>query len=145
MKLGLDDGLDDGTMRKYIVVIVDPHELTVESGKTLPYSTYIGAIRKTDGKIDVWTPAAPVPRGYPAAARAMLEKARAQLRTEGKIPPDGFKTRAQNKRRYNRRGWLLCECVKCGRHHYVEPHGTTAECECSKEWTEHRALAQYND
>lgn len=39
--------------------------------------------------------------------------------------------------RYNAKGWLLCRCVLCGRKHYVEPHGTTAKCSCSTEWTEH--------
>jgi hypothetical protein len=51
-----------------------------------------------------------------------------------------YKRREQRKPRYNAQGWLLCECTKCGRHNYVEPHGTTAACSCSKEWTEHAPL-----
>lgn len=68
----------------YYVVLVEKDELQVESGKRLPYITYIGTI-DLDGKINVWTPAAYKPRGYPKAAQAMLEQARDQLREEGKI------------------------------------------------------------
>jgi len=32
------------------------------------------------------------------------------------------------KPRYNKQGWMLCACVLCGTHNYVEPHGTTAKC-----------------
>lgn len=42
--------------------------------------------------------------------------------------------------RYNKQGWVLCRCVSCGRLNYVEPHGTTAQCRCSKTWTEHENL-----
>ena len=38
---------------------------------------------------------------------------------------------------YNNRGWVLGRCSKCNRLNYVEPHGTTAKCRCSEEWTEH--------
>jgi len=62
----------------YWTVRVDPHELSVASGKTLPYSTWIGTIDET-GKINIWTPAASVPRGYKDAAKVMLEEARDQL------------------------------------------------------------------
>jgi hypothetical protein len=70
--------------RDYFVVLVDKDELQVESGKRLPYSTYIGTIQ-LDGKINLWTPAAYKPRGYPKAARELLEQARDQLKEEGKI------------------------------------------------------------
>jgi len=38
---------------------------------------------------------------------------------------------------YRRDGWILCTCQLCGRRNYCEPHGTTAKCACSEEWTEH--------
>jgi hypothetical protein len=47
---------------------------------------------------------------------------------------------------YNHKGWVLCSCVTCGRLNYVEPHGTTAACKCSPEWTEHRNIPyEYRD
>lgn len=66
-------------------VKVDANELSVESGKRLPYSTTVGLIDVRSGKIHVWTPAASKPRGYPAAARTLLEQARDQLVAEGKL------------------------------------------------------------
>lgn len=45
---------------------------------------------------------------------------------------------ARRRPRYNRDGWPLCICQNCGRYNYVEPHGTTAKCACSKEWQEHK-------
>lgn len=66
-------------------VRVDANELSVESGKRLPYPTTVGLIDVRSGKIHVWTPAASKPRGYPAAARALLEQARDQLAAEGKL------------------------------------------------------------
>lgn len=59
-------------------VLVDADEVRVTSGKTVPYPTWIGFIEES-GKIHVWTPAAYVPRGYRAAAREMLEQAKAEL------------------------------------------------------------------
>lgn len=63
-------------------VLVDANELVVPSktfgGTRLPYATWVGFIRD-DGRIDVWTPAAYVPRGYKAAARALLEKAKTEV------------------------------------------------------------------
>lgn len=45
------------------------------------------------------------------------------------------------KPRYDSKGWPLCQCTKCGRLNYVEPHGTTAACRCTKgEWTEHKNI-----
>lgn len=41
---------------------------------------------------------------------------------------------------YNRREWVLGQCVACGRLNYVEPHGTTAQCKCSTDWTEHESI-----
>ncbi len=38
---------------------------------------------------------------------------------------------------YNSESWVLAVCSDCGRTNYVEPHGTTAECRCSKFWTHH--------
>jgi hypothetical protein len=38
---------------------------------------------------------------------------------------------------YNRKGWVLGRCDVCKRLNYVEPHGTTAACRCSSEWTRH--------
>ncbi len=59
-------------------VLVDADEVRVASGKTVPYPTWIGFIEES-GKIHVWTPAAYTPRGYRAAAREMLEQAKAEL------------------------------------------------------------------
>jgi hypothetical protein len=41
---------------------------------------------------------------------------------------------------YNKKGWVLGICQNCGRTNYVEPHGTTAKCRCTKEWTEHKNI-----
>lgn len=55
-------------------VRVDTNE--VDCGrKRLPYPTWIGTVDFAKRKINVWTPAAYTPRGYHAAARAMLETA----------------------------------------------------------------------
>jgi len=54
-------------------VHVDAGELVVASGKALPYPTCIGTFNDR-GRINVWTPAASVPRGYKAAAKALLER-----------------------------------------------------------------------
>lgn len=43
---------------------------------------------------------------------------------------------------YNSKGWVLAICTQCGRLNYVEPHGVTAQCRCSKNWTEHRSIPQ---
>jgi len=40
----------------------------------------------------------------------------------------------------DRDSWVLGQCLECGATNYVEPHGTTAQCRCSKDWTEHRNL-----
>jgi len=68
----------------YFTVMVDKDELVVDSGKTLPYSTWIGTI-DLDGKINLWYPAAYKPRGYKQAATRMLEQARDQLKADGEI------------------------------------------------------------
>jgi len=41
---------------------------------------------------------------------------------------------------YNKKDWILGQCQECYRFNYVEPHGTTAQCKCSKEWTEHKNI-----
>jgi len=43
---------------------------------------------------------------------------------------------------YRSDGWVLGRCTKCPRTNYVEPHGTTAQCKCSPEWTEHTNIPQ---
>lgn len=67
----------------WFTVHVDTDELMCDT-RTLPYPTCIGCVHPT-GKIDVWTPAASKPRGYPRAARAYMEAARDTLRKEGKV------------------------------------------------------------
>ena len=44
------------------------------------------------------------------------------------------------KKLYNRHEWILGICEKCNRTNYVEPHGMTAKCQCSVEWTEHKSI-----
>jgi hypothetical protein len=56
---------------EYYTVLVEPGDLVTAAGKTLPYSTWIGTFTR-DGKINVWIPAASVPRGYKAAATQLL-------------------------------------------------------------------------
>lgn len=73
------------TKYNYWTVRVEPNELQCNVRK-LPYGTWIGTIQE-DGKINVWTPAASVPRGYKAAAKAVLEGAREKLIAEGKVFP----------------------------------------------------------
>ncbi len=42
--------------------------------------------------------------------------------------------------------WVLGQCNVCGKLNYVEPHGTSAQCKCSQEWTEHSSIPyQYRD
>lgn len=67
------------TSYDYWTVLVAPGELVVASGKPLPYSTWIGTIDR-GGRINRWSPAVYKPRGYPAAAQAMLETAAAALK-----------------------------------------------------------------
>ena len=45
---------------------------------------------------------------------------------------------------YRKDGWILCICTKCNHENYVEPHGTTAKCACSKDWTEHINIPEGN-
>lgn len=79
MKITRREGSD------FFVVSVDKDEVEVASGRKLPYPTWIGTIDANSGKLNVWTPAAYVPRGYKAAATALLEQAREQLQSEGKV------------------------------------------------------------
>lgn len=69
-------------------VEVDANEVTVDSGRTVPYPTTIGIVH-VSGLLSVWTPAAYVPRGYKAAATRMLEEARDRLIADGLIPRSG--------------------------------------------------------
>jgi len=55
-----------------ILVRVEPNELQCGS-KLLHYSTYVGTISRSTGKITVWEPAARKPKGYRKAAKALLE------------------------------------------------------------------------
>ncbi len=43
---------------------------------------------------------------------------------------------------YRGDGWVLGVCTGCRRTNYVEPHGTTGECRCSTEWTEHESIPE---
>lgn len=67
--------------RTYYTVLVDAGELVVASGKTLPYSAWIGTISAT-GEINLWHPAGYRPRGYDAAAMQLLKKARKRILAE---------------------------------------------------------------
>lgn len=60
--------------RDTYTVLVDANELQCDVRK-LPYSTWIGTINARTRKINVWTPAASIPRGYKRAALALLETA----------------------------------------------------------------------
>jgi len=66
--------IEKGRSKGTWTVLVDPNELQVASGKTLPYSTWIGTFNDK-GKIHVWMPAASTPRGYKAAALEMIKEA----------------------------------------------------------------------
>lgn len=68
-----------GTPGVYTVRVA-ADELAVASGKRLPYAAWIGTIDPERGKVTVWTPAASVPRGYRAAAEAVLRGELAKLR-----------------------------------------------------------------
>ena len=47
---------------------------------------------------------------------------------------------------YNSKGYVLGICIKCGKTNYVEPHGNTAQCSCSREQTEHKNIPnKYRD
>ena len=65
--------------RGVYTVQVDANELVTASGKVLPYPTWIGTVCPATGKINIWTPAASVPRDYRAAAEAMLRVELARL------------------------------------------------------------------
>lgn len=60
------------------LVHVDPGELQCNV-RALPYGCCIGVLfpcrSKPKGRVEIWTPAASIPRGYRAAAKAMLETA----------------------------------------------------------------------
>jgi hypothetical protein len=70
MRLELASSIPDA-----VTVLVDANEIAVESGKRINYPFKLGVIRRLKNgrfRSQVWTPAAPLPRGYPAAARATL-------------------------------------------------------------------------
>jgi hypothetical protein len=67
------------TIGAFIKVCVDANALDCGARK-LPYPTTIGLIDTRNWKVSVWTPAASKPRGYVAAARAVLEETRDMLR-----------------------------------------------------------------
>lgn len=55
-----------------ILVRVDAGDLMCDT-RPLPYPTYVGTVSRSTRKISVWSPAASKPRGYRAAAKALLE------------------------------------------------------------------------
>jgi len=61
------------------VVKVKANEVVTDSGKKLPYATWLGTI-DAEGVINLWYPAAYKPRDYKPAAMRILEQARKQLR-----------------------------------------------------------------
>jgi hypothetical protein len=63
-----------------IVVRVDADEVVCESGRTVPYPTWIGTVSRSTGRISIWTPAGYVPRGYKTAAMRMLEDVARQIK-----------------------------------------------------------------
>lgn len=67
------------------LVRVDANDLHC-GHKPLPYPTCIGTISQT-GKINVWSPAAYKPRGYRAAAKALLEEIRDWGLRDGEFQP----------------------------------------------------------
>ena len=73
--------LFDATHEPYYTVAVDAGELQTARGKRLPYKTWVGLVRAYEPfAITVWYPAAPVPRGYRAAAMRFLQLAQAEIR-----------------------------------------------------------------
>jgi hypothetical protein len=54
------------------------------NGRAIPYAFSLGTI-KPDGTINVWTPAAHVPKGYKEVARTLLEDARDELMRNGEL------------------------------------------------------------
>ncbi len=64
--------------RPYYTIDIGADETFPGTDKRLPYATSIGTI-DDDGRINVWTPAAPVFRGYVSAARAWLTSIRDTL------------------------------------------------------------------
>jgi hypothetical protein len=56
-----------------VLVRVKPNELQCGS-KLLQYSTYVGCISRSTGKVTVWEPAASKPRGYRQAVKDLLER-----------------------------------------------------------------------
>lgn len=49
----------------------------------------------------------------------------------GSVDP-GYASAPALRPRYNRNGWPLGFCVKCGKVKYIEPHGDSWRCGCTK-------------
>lgn len=122
MKLERDDA------NKGYRVLVDANELVIPSktfgGTRLPYATWIGFITD-DGVIRVWTPAAYVPRGYRAAAKAVLEKVRDEAKDNPVTRPwaSVFRTGLQEPSQGPRQVRLYLERLKLDSGGY-DPRGT---------------------
>lgn len=61
---------------EYFTVRFDANEFVTASGKRIPYAFTAGTIARAAGgkiKLNVWTPAASVPRDYRKAAKLWLE------------------------------------------------------------------------
>ncbi len=74
--------IEKGSVRgvpEYFLVRVAPGELGTSFGFTA------GTILVSGGKINVWTPATSVPRGYKEKARKLLDAARDSLVRDGKV------------------------------------------------------------
>lgn len=72
----------DGGRTHYFTVNFNPREFITDSGKVVPYGFAAGTIREENGKIKInlWRPAASVPRDYkPTAMRALREAALKQF------------------------------------------------------------------
>ena len=76
---------NDAGTGEYWTLDAEPGDVTV-NGRTIGYGFSLGTI-DPDGRINVWTPAGPVPRGYKRVARAKLEAAVARLRAAGEVSP----------------------------------------------------------
>lgn len=66
----LEKGIANGVFR----VRVDAGEVVTDSGKTVPYATWIGTVSVT-GEVRLWRPAGYLPRDYRPTAERMLSEA----------------------------------------------------------------------
>lgn len=81
----IEKGITVGT-GTFWKVLIKADKLVTPSGKTLRYSTWIGTIRH-DGSINLWTPAASVPRDYKKGAMPLLLVAYKKLLDAGLVKP----------------------------------------------------------